>query len=228
MTTTTRLPGGERDHRLTPRRQKILSCIHQSVEHRGYPPSMREIADTVGLKSTSAVSYQLKILEQMGHLTRDARMPRTVVEKPPRPRTLPDRPDEAEEAAATGSPTMVSVPLFEQIAAGAPVIANPDPQGVMQLPKEMTGSGALFAVKVAGDSMANANIFDGDCVIVRQQDTAHNGDIVAARIEDEATVKTFHRASGHVWLMPQNPGYQPILGDQCGLMGKVVATVHRI
>ena len=92
----------------------------------------------------------------------------------------------------------------------------------------MTGSGALLAVKVAGDSMAGANIFDGDCVIVRQQDTAHNGDIVAALIQDEATVKTFHRADGHIWLMPQNPGYQPILCDQCGLMGKVVATVHRI
>ena len=98
----------------------------------------------------------------------------------------------------------------------------------MHLPKEMTGSGALFAVKVAGDSMANANIFDGDCVIVRQQDTAHNGDIVAALIEDEATVTTFHHADGHVWLMPQNPGYQPIPGDQCGLIGKIVATLHRI
>jgi repressor LexA len=229
MTMTTRLPGGDRDPRLTPRRQKILTCIHQSVEHHGYPPSIREIADAVGLKSTSAVSYQLKILEQMGHLTRDARMPRTVVEKPPHPPALPDRPDQAGEApSATGSPAMVSVPLFEQIAAGAPVMANPDPEGIMHLPEEMTGSGALFAVKVAGDSMANANIFDGDCVIVRQQDTAHNGDIVAALIEDEATVKTFHRADGHVWLMPQNPGYQPILGDQCGLMGKVVATLHRI
>ena len=123
---------------------------------------------------------------------------------------------------------MVSVPLFEQISAGAPVIANPDPDGIMHLPEEMTGSEALFAVKVAGGSMANANIFDGDCVIVRQQDTAHNGDIVAALIEDEATVKTFHRTDGHVWLMAQNPDYQPILGDQCGLMGKVVATLHRI
>ena len=170
------------------------------------PPSMREIADAVGLKSTSAVSYQLKILEQMGHLARDPRMPRTVVEKPPCPRAIQDRPDDAGQApAATGLPAMVSVPLFEQIAAGAPVIANPDPRGIMRLPKEITGSGALFAVKVAGDSMANANIFDGDCVIVRQQATAHNGDIVAALTGEEATVKTFHRANGHVWLMPQTP-----------------------
>src|SRR5690348_9459033 len=168
MTTTTRLPGNDRYHWLTPRRQKILHCIHESVEHRGYPPSMREIADAVGLKSTSAVSYQLKILERMGYLTRDARMPRTVVEKPPRPRVLPDGTDDAGQApTGTGSPTMVSVPLFEQIAAGAPVIANPDPEGIMHLPTEMTGSGALLAVKVAGDSMTNANIFDGDCVIIR-------------------------------------------------------------
>ena len=229
MTTATRLPGGDRDPGLTQRRLKILGCIHESIERRGYPPSMREIADAVGLHSTSAVSYQLKILERMGHLTRDARTPRTVVEKPSRRRVLPESPDEAGEAPAdTGSLNMVSVPVPGQIAAGAPVTANPDRQGTMQLPGEMVGSGALFAVTVAGDSMVNANIFDGDCVIVRQQDTAHHGDIVAALIEDEATVKTFHRANGHVWLIPQNPSYKPILGDRCGLMGKVIATVHRI
>lgn len=175
----------------------VLDCIHESIERRGYPPSMREIADAVGLHSTSAVSYQLKVLERMGHLTRDARTPRTVVEKPSRRRVLQESPDEAREAPAdTGSLNMVGVPVLGQIAAGAPVTANPDCQGTMQLPGEMVGSGALFAVTVAGDSMVNANIFDGDCVIVRQQDTAHDGDIVAALIEDEATVKTFHRANG--------------------------------
>lgn len=229
MTTATRPPRRQRDHRLTARRQKILSCIHHPAGHRGYPPSMREIAGAAGLTSTSAVSCQLTILEQTGHLTRDANMPRTMVQTPPRPRSPQEEPHAAGPAPAdTGTPAMVSVPLFEQIAAGAPVTANPDPDEIMHLPQEMTGSGALLAVKVAGDSMAGANIFDRDCVIVRQQDTAHNGDIVAALIQDEATVKTFHRADGHIWLMPQNPGYQPILGDQCGLMGKVVATVHRI
>lgn len=190
---------------------------------------MREIADAVGLRSTSAVSYQLDILEQMGHLTRDAGMPRTVVEKSPHPRSLPGGPGNAGQTpAGADSPAMVGVPLSGQAAAAAQVIASPDPEGIMFLPEEMTGSGALLAVKVAGDSMAGANILDGDCVIVRQQDTAHDGDIVAALIEDEATVKTFHRANGHVWLVPQNPGYQPILGDRCGLIGKVVATLHRI
>jgi repressor LexA len=123
---------------------------------------------------------------------------------------------------------MVSVPVVGQIAAGAPVTAHPQPGSSMQLPATMVGSGALFAVRIAGDSMAGAHIFDGDCVIVRQQDTAHDGDIVAALLEDQATVKTFRRDGGHIWLMPQNPRHQPIPGDQCGLMGKVVASVHRL
>lgn len=127
-----------------------------------------------------------------------------------------------------GSQNMVSVPLFERIAAGNPVIANPYSEGFMHLPSEMVGSGALFAVRVAGDSMVNASIFDGDYVVVRQQDVALNGDIVAALIEEEVTVKAFHRVKGHVWLMPQNPSYEPIPGDGCRLMGKVVATVHPI
>jgi repressor LexA len=230
MTTSTRRPGGDdHDRRLTPRRQKILDCIRDSVQRRGYPPSMREIAAAVGLKSTSAVTYQLKTLQQMGHLARDANMPRTAVERPSRRRVRQHQPGQAAQApAGAGAPDMVSVPVFGQIAAGSPVTASPEPQGSMQLPAAMVGSGALVAVRVAGDSMVNAHIFDGDCVIVRQQDTAHDGDIVAALIEDEATVKTFHRAGGHVWLMPQNPRYEPILGDRCGLMGKVVATVHRM
>jgi repressor LexA len=229
MTTRTRRPGGGDDRRLTPRRQKILACIRDSVQRRGYPPSMREIAAAAGLKSTSAVTYQLKTLEQMGHLTRDAKMPRTAVEKPSRRRARRHRPGQAAQAPASmGAPDMVSVPVVEQLAAGAPVTAHPQPEASMQLPAAMVGSGALFAVRVAGDSMAGAHIFDGDCVIVRQQDTARDGDIVAALIGDQATVKTFHRAGGHVWLMPHNPRDQPIPGDQCGLIGKVVATVHQI
>jgi repressor LexA len=157
-------------------------------------------------------------LKEMGYLTREARMPRTAVAKPLR------------------SLKMISVPLYERIAAGNPVIANPDPEDTMELPSEMVGSGDLFAVRVVGDSMVNANIFDGDCVVVRHQEVADNGDIVAALIEEEAvtieegaaTVKTFQRVDGHVWLIPQNPKYLPIPGDHCRLMGKVVATVHRI
>ena len=121
----------------------------------------------------------------------------------------------------------VGVPMFERMAAGDPVVASPESVGTMWLPREMVGSGAFFAVRVVGDSMVNANIFDGDWVVVRQQDAARNGDIVAALIDEEAMVKTFHFASGHVWLMPQNPRYQPILGDHCRVMGKVITTVRR-
>lgn len=220
MTPSTQPPDDDdHGHGLTERQQNILAFIHESMEGRAYPPSMREIADAVGLRSTSAVSYQLNLLAEMGYLARDANKARTVVEKPRSLRVIQE---------GNGSQNMVCVPLFERIAAGTPVMANPDSEDIMRLPREMVGSGDVFAVRVVGDSMVNANIFDGDCVVVRQQQVADDGDIVAARIDDEATVKTFQRANGHVWLMPQNPAYEPILGDRCRLMGKVVATVHRM
>ena len=217
------------DYTLTERQQKILDCVRQSIDSRGYSPSLREIANAVGLSSASSVAYQLKNLEKKGHLTRGAGMPRTVVEKPSRLRVLQGRSDEVDKPSMNmDSQNMVSVPLFERIAAGNPVIANPYSEGFMYLSRDMVGSGVLFAVRVAGDSMVNASIFDGDYVIVRQQDDAVNGDIVAALIEEDVTVKTFHHVNGHVWLMPQNPSYEPIPGDGCRLMGKVVATVHQI
>lgn len=221
--------GDARDRKLTERQQKILSCVHQSVESRGYPPTLREIAAAVGLRSTSAVSYQLKILENMGQLTRDAGMPRTVVDKSSRLRVFQDRSDEVDAVSMSIDPqNIVSVPLFERIAAGNPVIANPYSEGFMYLSRDMVGSGVLFAVRVVGDSMVNASIFDGDYVVVRQQDEAVNGDIVAALIEEDVTVKTFHYVDGHIWLKPENPRYEPISGDGCRLMGKIVATVHQI
>ena len=238
MTTRRRPPGGGRDRLLTPRRQQILDYIRESMERRGFPPSMREIADAVGLKSASTVSYHFKILKEAGYLDRDPRLPRTVVPRPSRLQVLWAESDEVGEAAAgPGSRNMVSVPLFERIAAGTGAIADPGSylrhgrqysEDTMQLPREMVGSGVLFAVRVVGDSMVNANIFDGDFVVVRQQNSAVDGEIVAALIEEEATVKTFQHMNGHVWLMPQNPAHKPIPGDHCRLMGKVVATVHSV
>jgi repressor LexA len=230
MTASAQPPGGDEDDRmLTERQQKILDCVHQSMENRGYSPTVREIALAVGLKSTSAVTYQLKNLEKKGYLTRDARMPRTVVEKSSRLRRSQERSDEASSGSMiAGSQNLLSVPLFDRIAAGNPVIANPYSEGFMHLPVEMVGSGELFAIRVTGDSMVNASIFDGDYVVVRRQNDAVKGDIVAALIEDEVTVKTFQHVNGHVLLMPQNPSYEPILGDGCRLMGKVVATIHPI
>ena len=232
MTASRRPPGGDGNHMLTERQQQVLDCIRQSVEGRGYSPTMREIASTVGLKSTSAVSHQLKALATMGYVTRDARTSRTVVAKPFRLRVTQERPAEPSRGPAIASSrNLATVPLFEEIAAGPGVIANPYSEGFMRLPREMVGAGELFAVRVTGDSMINASIFDGDYVIVRQQDDAVKGDIVAAligEIGEDVTVKTFQRVDGHVWLIPQNPSYEPIPGDGCRVMGKVVATVHSV
>jgi repressor LexA len=229
MATSTQSPSDDgRDHAVTTTQQKILDFHREWIKRRGYPPTQREIADAVGLRSQSTVSYHLKILKKRGHLTFDAGKPRTIVEKLHRPRIIQQGTDETEKTSTySASQDMASMLLFERMAAGEPVTANPEPVGAIRLPRDLVGSGVLFAVRVSGDSMINAGIFDGDCVVVRQQQEADNGDIVAALIEDEATVKTFRRADGHVWLMPENPSYKPILGDHCRIMGKIVATVHR-
>jgi repressor LexA len=202
---------------------------------------MREIAESVGLRSVSTVSYHLGILAEAGYLDRDPGQPRTVVAKPSRIQVLHVESDGIGEVlGGVGPKNMVGVPLFERIAAGTGALANPGShlrhglqysEETMQLPKEAVGSGVLFAIKVVGDSMINANIFDGDIVVVRQQNSADDGDIVAALISEEAeeaTVKTLQHLNGHVWLLPQNPAHKPIPGDYCRLMGKVVATVHRV
>lgn len=241
MTTRRRPPGGGRDRLLTQRRQQILDYIRRSMERRGCSPSMREIAESVGLRSVSTVSYHLGILAEAGYLDRDPGQPRTVVAKPSRIQVLHVESDGIGEVlGGVGPKNMVGVPLFERIAAGTGALANPGShlrhglqysEETMQLPKEAVGAGVLFAIKVVGDSMINANIFDGDIVVVRQQNSADDGDIVAALISEEAeeaTVKTLQHLNGHVWLLPQNPAHKPIPGDYCRLMGKVVATVHRV
>jgi len=241
MTTRRRPPGDGRDRLLTQRRQQILDYIRTSMESRGCSPSMREIAESVGLKSVSTVSYHVRILVAAGYLDRDPRQPRTVVAKPPRIRVFRVETDGTGEALTGAGPkNMVSVPLFERIAAGTGAMANPGShlrhglqysEDTMRLPREAVGAGVLFGVKVVGDSMINANIFDGDIVVVRQQNSADDGDIVAALITEEAeeaTVKTLRHLNDHVWLLPQNPAHEPIPGDHCRLMGKVVATVHRV
>jgi repressor LexA len=240
MTSSKSPPDDDRDRLLTWRRQQILDYVRESMERRGFPACMREIADAVGLKSVSTVSYHLKILKKAGYLDRNPRLPRTIVPRPSRLGGVRAEPKAMGEApVSTGSQNMVNVPVFDRIAAGPGAIADPGShlrdgrqysEETMQLPWEMVGSGVLFAVRVVGDSMVNASIFDGDLVVVRQQNSAIDGEIVAALIEEgseEATVKTLQHADGHTWLMPQNPAYKPILGDHCRLMGKVVATLHR-
>ena len=211
---------------LSERQRRILEFIGAYAERHGVSPSFREIGDAVGLKAISAVSYQVEQLQAKGFLSRRDRMPRTIVAKPRRLRSIP--PDLDGVLANPDMDDMVGLPLFESVAAGLGLHANPDAVGTIRLPRDMVGYGTVFAVRVAGDSMINANIFDGDCLVVRQQADAINGDIVIALDEDEneGVVKTFRRTENHVWLMPENPSYDPIPGDGCRIMGKVVATLH--
>ncbi|MBE6477042.1 MAG: transcriptional repressor LexA [Propionibacteriaceae bacterium] len=216
--------------RLTRRQRLILDFIRTSVDARGYPPSIREMGEAVGLTSPSSVAHQLKVLESKGFLRRDPNRPRAleVVE------LGPDGPEEPAEEALdpTGLgdafPEAIHVPLVGSIAAGTPILAAEQVEQVMPLPRDLVGSGTVFMLEVHGDSMVEAAICDGDYVVVRQQPTADNGDIVAALIDDEATVKEFRRADGHVLLLPHNARYEPIDGDQAAILGKVVAVLRRI
>src|SRR6266550_4227870 len=216
------------DHVLTWRQRKVLQVIRESVQRRGYPPSMREIGEAVGLTSTSSVSYQLSTLQSKGYLRRDAGRPRTVeVRLPGHPAIRPEaeEPDEARPALDIASQDAAYVPWIGRIAAGGPILAEEAIEDIFPLPKQLVGNGTLFLLKVVGDSMINAAITDGDWVVVRQQPVADSGDIVAAMIDGEATVKTFKRADDHIWLMPHNPAYTPIPGDDATVLGKIVAVL---
>jgi repressor LexA len=222
------------DHVLTWRQRKVLQVIRESVQKRGYPPSMREIGEAVGLTSTSSVSYQLSMLQKKGYLHRDVGRPRTVeVRLPGHPAVRPEpgrREDETAEMPGSDIPSQEAayVPLVGRIAAGGPISAMQYVEGIFPLPRQLVGEGTLFLLKVSGDSMINAAIADGDWVVVRQQEYAENGDIVAVILDGEATVKTLKRSDGHVWLIPHNPAYMPILGDEATILGRVVAVLRRV
>jgi repressor LexA len=219
------------DHVLTWRQRKVLQVIRDSVQRRGYPPSMREIGEAVGLTSTSSVSYQLSTLQRKGYLRRDVGRPRTVeVRLPGHPAVRPDQGTEEETPTPMdiASQEAAYVPMVGRIAAGGPILAEEQIEDIFPLPRQIVGEGTLFLLKVVGDSMINAAIADGDWVVVRQQPVAENGDIVAAMIEGEATVKTFKRSDDHVWLMPHNPAYTPIPGNDAIILGRVVAVLRRV
>ncbi|HVM28495.1 MAG TPA: transcriptional repressor LexA [Mycobacteriales bacterium] len=219
------LPDGPPDAAgLTPRQRKVLEVIRESVERRGYPPTIREIGTAVGLTSTSSVSHQLQTLQKKGFLRRDPSRPRAVDVR--LPEEMPEGSDEAAARAARPQPTYV--PVVGRIAAGGPVLAEQAIEDVFPLPRELVGSGTLFMLKVVGDSMIDAAIADGDWVVVRQQPSAENGDIVAAMIDGEATVKTYKRRDGKVWLLPHNAAYAPIPGDEAVVLGRVVTVLRKV
>ena len=245
------LPDGPADgDGLTPRQRRILEVIRDAVELRGYPPSIREMGDAVGLASTSSVAHQLKMLEQKGFLRRDPHRPRAL-------EVLLPGPAHAEMAAAASAPPSVAtpvadeapshvqstfdetgvgdaypepvhVPVIGRIAAGGPILAEERVEDVFALPRQLVGEGTMFLLEVSGDSMIEAAICSGDWVVVRQQPTANNGDIVAALLDNEATVKTFKRTDNQVWLLPHNAAYDPIDGNHASILGKVVAVLRRL
>jgi repressor LexA len=216
---------------LTPRQRKVLEVIRAAVERRGYPPSVREIGEAVGLTSTSSVAHQMKVLQAKGYLRRDPHRPRAVEVLLPAAESEPSVAevafeDEADVVAARPAPAYV--PVLGRIAAGGPVLAEQAIEDVFPLPKELVGEGTLFLLRVTGESMIEAAICDGDWVVVRQQPVADNGDVVAAMIDGEATIKTYKRKDGHVWLLPHNPAYEPIPGDDATVLGRVVSVLRRV
>lgn len=216
------LPDGPPDEAgLTPRQRRVLEVIRDSVESKGYPPTIREIGEAVGLTSTSSVSHQLATLQKKGFLRRDPSKPRAVDVR---------MPGEVHDETGSGDarPAPAYVPVLGRIAAGGPILAEQAVEDVFPLPRELVGSGTLFMLKVVGDSMVDAAIADGDWVVVRQQPSADNGDIVAAMLDGEATVKTFKKRDGHVWLMPHNPAYAPIPGDDATILGRVVTVLRKV
>ena len=199
---------------LTATQQRLVDVIREVKQDRNYAPSMRELGEAVGLSSTSSVSYQLAQLESAGVISRDPRRPRTI--------------DLSEDFLPIPTAEAVVVPLVGEIAAGIPITAEQNTIDHFSLPRQIVGQGNLFALKVRGESMIEAAICDGDWVVVRAQKTAENGDIVAAMLEGEATVKTFKQRDGHTWLLPRNSAFEPILGDHAEVLGKVVSVIRQV
>ena len=230
-TSGTRDKGGTRRRKsLSQRQLAILDVIQRSVSSRGYPPSMREIGDAVGLASLSSVTHQLNQLELSGYLRRDPNRPRALevlieVQRAPEDVGTGDQ-DSFHPGAQVGDAAMV--PLVGRIAAGVPITADQQIDEIFPLPRQLVGQGELFMLKVVGESMIDAAICDGDWVVVRQQKTAENGEIVAAMLDNEATVKVLRKRDGHTWLLPRNSNFEPIVGDFADILGKVVAVLRSV
>jgi repressor LexA len=218
--------GTRRRKSLSDKQLAILEVIQRSVSSQGYPPSMREIGDAVGLSSLSSVTHQLNQLELSGYVRRDPKRPRAIEVLIEMPTQESDAPDSPGYSPSIGDAAMV--PLVGRIAAGIPITAEQQVDEVFPLPRQLVGKGELFMLKVVGDSMIDAAICDGDWIVVRQQKSAENGDIVAAMLDDEATVKVFQQRDGHTWLLPRNSAFAPILGDYAELLGKVVAVMRSV
>ena len=205
--------------RLTDRQTAVLNVIRDSVRRRGYPPSMREIGEAVGLQSTSSVRHQLVTLENKGFLHRDANRPRAYIVRGA---------EGSPKSYGDATPEPAYVPMVGRIAAGGPILAEERIEEMIPIPRQMVGEGEFFALKVVGDSMVEAAICDGDVVVIRQQSQAENGEFVAAMIDGEATVKELKKEANAVWLLPRNSAYEPIPGNDATILGRVVTVLRRL
>lgn len=226
---------------LSGRQREIFLAIYYAIAENGFPPTVRELGEIVGLNSPSSVKYQLDSLEEAGFIARDRRRPRTIEittlgQEYLQQQILPVDSVPTPKPASTINPTSladeyseaVQVPLVGDIAAGSPILAEQHVEEFFSLPRQLTGKGELFMLKVHGESMVDAAICDGDWVVVRKQEVAENGEIVAALLEEEATVKVLKRQDGHTWLLPRNPEYAPMPGDDAKIMGKVVSVLRAL
>ena len=235
-------PDAAKPRELTDRQRLIMESIRTNIETKGYPPTMREIGAAVGLASPSSVKYQLQVLEEKGYLRRDPVSTRAIeVLDPQQPEAAPEAAANGEPVGARGPRELFAVtsdeqvdaspsyvPVVGRIAAGGPVLAEQAVEDVFPLPRQLVGDGDLFLLKVTGDSMIEAAICDGDFVVVRQQPVAENGEIVAAMIDGEATVKTLKSTDEALWLLPANPAYEPIQGDEAQILGRVVSVLRSL
>ena len=199
---------------LTSRQELILNVIKEAIATQGYPPSMREIGAAAGLASPASVSYQIDALIDKGFIRKDAAKGRAF--------------EIVEQEEAIKPEKTVNIPLVGRIAAGGPITAEQHIEEVYPLPESLVGKGELFLLKVVGDSMIDLAICDGDFVVIRSQKTAEKGEIVAAMIDGETTVKTLSKKDGHIWLLPANDNYAPIDGDNAEILGKVTAVLRSV
>ncbi len=193
--------------KITPKQQEILDFIKSEILHKGYPPAVRDICEAVHLKSTSSVHSHLETLEKNGYIRRDPTKPRAI--------------EIIDDQFNLTRRETVNVPMIGTVAAGQPILAQEHIEGYFPIPAEYMPKGECFMLKVKGDSMVNAGIFSGDYIMVRQQNTAKNGDMIVALVEDSATVKTFYKEDGHIRLQPENDSMDPIIVDEVQILGKV-------
>lgn len=192
---------------ITKKQEEILTYIKNEILERGFPPSVREICQAVGLKSTSSVHSHLESLEKNGHIRRDPTKPRTI--------------EILDDSFQMVRREMVNVPIVGTVAAGQPLLAEQNIDSYFPIPAEYMPNEQSFILRVKGESMINAGIMDGDCVLVRQQATAENGEMIVALIDDSATVKTFYKENGHYRLQPENDAMEPIITEEVQILGKV-------